>query len=98
MCDRCHGFSERFRVERGREYHDLVRQLIELTKLGTFLQLSATVPLEDVLRGKAWNDEVLIHVFRCSECGRQFRLSFDTYRGLSAVWEMMVSDAPRSIN
>ncbi len=97
MCDQCDGYSTRFRVDAGREYLDLIRQLCDLTLRGTFKLLSATASLEEVLTRKSWNDKVLVHVFACTKCGRGFELSFDTYRGSSALWMMRISDGPRSI-
>jgi len=46
MCEQCQGFSTRFRVDAGREYHDLIRQLRDLTQSCVFKLLSGTVPLE----------------------------------------------------
>ncbi len=97
MCEQCQGFSTRFRVDAGREYHDLIRQLRDLTQSCVFKLLSGTVPLEEVLTREVWHDELLVHIFECTKCGRQFELKFDTGRGRSAVWQIRYSDAQRSI-
>jgi len=97
MCDRCDGFSRRFRVE-GREYRDLIRQLVELTnRNGIFKMLSGNVALEEILQSQVWPDDLLQHTFRCTNCGRMFELSFNTYHSSTAVWSVMTSEGPASV-
>jgi len=92
MCDQCDGYSERFRVDAGREHHNLIRQLLNLIHEGIFKLLPASVPLEEVLTRKSWSDELLVHVLACTKCGREFELRFDTHRDTTALWQPRISN------
>jgi hypothetical protein len=96
MCERCDGFSERFRVNTGYEYRALVRQLHELVLQNTFKLVRGTYPLEDVLNSPTWPGNSIYHLFECAQCSRRFQLGVETYDGSGGAWEMVISDSPSS--
>ncbi len=93
MCDRCNGFSERFRVNTGYEYRELIRQLHELLQRNTFKLIRGTCSLEEVLRSQTWPGDSISHLFECTQCSRRFELDVDTYHGSGGAWEMVISDS-----
>jgi len=96
MCDKCKGFSERFKIKGAREYLDLVRQLEELVAASTFWIVQGTCPLNEVFKVQKWADDVIIHTFECSHCGQRFKLAVDTYHGAGGTWEMINKAEPIS--
>jgi len=96
MCERCDGFSERFRVNTGYEYRALVRQLHELVLRNTFKLVRGTCPLEEVLNSPTWPGNAIYHLFECAQCSRRFQLGVETYHGSGGAWEMVISDSPSS--
>jgi hypothetical protein len=97
MCDRCQEFCSRFYAKAGREYRDLVRQLIDFVDRGVFKVISANVPMAEILSSQTWPADELRHVFVCLQCGRTFKLFFNTYKSNEAMWEALLPDPPSSI-
>jgi hypothetical protein len=91
MCNQCKGFSERFRLSTPREYLDLVRQLEELVATGVFQLLQGTCTLKELLERGPWPDDVISHIFECSNCRQKFKLAAETYHGSGATWEMLLA-------
>ena len=91
MCSRCDGFLERRRVNSPYEYRDLIRQILEAVKQGTFSVLSGTCPLEEVLTSSQWPDDYIVHIVGCTTCSRRFQLSVETYHGGGGAWEVITS-------
>jgi len=96
MCDNCQEFRERFYLDRGREYRDLVRQLIGLVDRGVFKVVSATAPLSELAGSEVRPADDLFLIFVCPRCGRTFRLS-STYHSNQAMWEMLIPDPPPTV-
>jgi len=71
------------------EYPDLVRQILETVKEGTFRVLSSTCPLEEILAAKRWPSDYVVHVLGCTTCSRRFQLSVETYHGSGGSWEVI---------
>ena len=42
-------------------------------------------PFRDVSADGPWND-IVHYEFRCTSCGRKFRLSVETYHGQGGAW------------
>jgi hypothetical protein len=81
----CEGLSKRFNIASGEEYRHIVHQLIGMVNRNALLLVQADSPLEHV-RNHPWPGDSLSHRFRCTACGRGFRLYADTYHG-GANWE-----------
>ena len=79
-CTKCVGFSQSFEVNTPDEYRKIARQLIQTVNEGTFLLLSGSCLLEEIL-GETFPGDVLVHDFQCFACGRKFHLHADTYHG-----------------
>jgi hypothetical protein len=86
-CPKCNGFAERMNLETPDDYRNLAGQLIKLVDSGTFSLVQADCPL-DALFDQIWPGDVLIHKFKCTNCGREFKLAADTYHG-SASWSAL---------
>jgi hypothetical protein len=93
MCDRCNEFCTRFYVDGDREYHDLVRQLVDFVERGVFKVVSADIPLSEILRSHVRPADDLIHVFVCPHCGRTFKFS-SSYHSDKALWEVLIPNPP----
>jgi hypothetical protein len=93
MCERCDGFCERFRVNSGDEYRDLIRQLIELVQRNTLKLISGTCALEQLLDSSTWPANIIEHLF---ECSRRFHLGVETWHGSGGGWEMVISESSSS--
>ena len=96
MCSRCDGFLERRRVNSPYEYRDLVRQIREIVKEGTFRVVRGTCTLESILTTDDLPEPLIEHVFECTTCLRRFQLAVETYHGSGGSWEVMTSP-PQSL-
>jgi hypothetical protein len=84
QCSKCKEFADRFNIENLNEYQSIVRRLIDLAHAGTFVLIQAACPLQDML-GTPLPGDVVSHTFKCTNCGRGFSLSIDTFHG-GAHW------------
>jgi hypothetical protein len=88
MCDACKGFAKRIGVKTPREYRDILGQIDALTAAKVF-RLVEGVSLKEILEAKQWPDDMIVHIFECTNCGQRFRLAVETYHGSGGTWEMM---------
>lgn len=84
MCSKCDRFQERLNFSSLSEYLHIVRELIQVVKEGTLTLTRADCRLEEMFETPMPGD-VICHEFQCTNCGRRFTLSADTYHG-SASW------------
>ena len=77
-----------FEMLRPSEYYQAVEDVkTELTKRVIIL-IEGTSDLADLGENKPWPDDVICHQFRCTQCGRTFKLFADTYHG-RASWRIV---------
>ncbi|MBI5164802.1 MAG: hypothetical protein HY985_12980 [Magnetospirillum sp.] len=80
VCRGCWGLGHR-PVRVPEDYHRLLDILRERLADGRLQMVSASVPLESIVRGGGWPDDVIRHVVACTLCGRRLVLHVDTYHG-----------------
>ncbi len=84
MCVKCDGFQERVNFGSVSEYLHMVRELIQVVNEGTLKLVRSDCRLEEMFETPRPGD-VISHEFQCTNCGRHFTLSADTYHG-GASW------------
>lgn len=91
MCYKCDGFSESIRIKHTYEYFSIVDQAKVTLREGTLEIVEGNCNFDDIIKGKAFPNDVLYHIFRCTTCGRKFSLFIETYRGSGGSWEVLSS-------
>ncbi len=86
MCSQCDGFAERIKINSAREYFDLIDQVRIILDQGIMILLDSSCSLKRIKKGKGLPTDYVDHIFRCSTCGRKFRLQFQVYPAASGEW------------
>jgi hypothetical protein len=84
-CARCDGFAELLNISSPSEYANLAHQLQQIVQENTFQIVREDVPLSAIENQDWRGNDIVMHAFGCTEYGRSFELSADTYHG-SADW------------
>jgi hypothetical protein len=87
MCSQCEGLSPILKLNFVYEYLSLLEQLRAMVDRRSLKLTDATCELEKVRPDGVWSDDLIEHVFECTQCGQHFRLVFETYHSLTGTWE-----------
>jgi hypothetical protein len=88
MCHKCDGFTDKISIDTPGRFHDLTSEIRQVVDEGTMTLIQGTCSLKDIDRDKPWPADILQHDFRCTSCGRMFRLFVDTYHG-RGTWQTL---------
>ncbi len=89
MCYKCDGFSETIEIKHPYELFNLVEQLKEVINEGTMRILESNCNLDDIRKNSPFPEDVIYHVFQCTDCNLKFSLCVETYHGSGGTWEVM---------
>jgi hypothetical protein len=89
MCNICDDIHETIRIEHKYHYFNIVYQIKVMIDEGILLLIEGNCDFDQVSRNKSFSDDVLYHVFKCTNCECKFSLCLETYHESGGSWELI---------
>jgi len=90
MCYQCDEISKTIKIINPNEYISIVEQAKNFVVGGILILLNGTCSLDEIGKGKPWPDDIIRHMFKCTDCGRVFTLGVETYHGSGGEWSVVI--------